>query len=73
MRLFVPKNNEHMITKKEKKEKKRKKAARRRKFLAHGLPVRIYRAKLPYLDADELRRKKITPPSNPGVRIARHH
>jgi len=40
---------------------------------AHGLPVRIYRVKLPYLDADQLRRKKITPPSSPGVGTAHHH
>ena len=40
---------------------------------AHGFPVRIYRAKLPYLDACELRRRKITPPSSPGVGTARHH
>ena len=39
----------------------------------HGLPVRIYRARLPYLDAYQLRRKKITPPSSPGVGTARHH
>jgi len=35
--------------------------------------MRIYRAKLPYLDANELRRKKISPPSSPGVGTARHH
>jgi len=36
-------------------------------------PARIYRVVLPYLDTHELRRKKITPPSRPGVGIARHH
>jgi len=36
-------------------------------------PLRIYRASLPYLDAHQLRRKMITPPSSPGVGMARHH
>jgi len=33
----------------------------------------MYRAKLPYPDTHELRRKKITPPSSPGVGTAGHH
>jgi len=36
-------------------------------------PLRIDRASLPYLDAYQLRRKMITPPSSPGVGMARHH
>ena len=44
-----------------------------RRCYAHGLPVRIYRAQLPYLDAHELRKKKITPSSSPGVGTACHH
>ena len=35
--------------------------------------MRIYRARLPYLNAHELQRKKITPPSSPGVGTVRHY
>jgi len=45
----------------------------RKKMLGARAPGKDLQGRVTYLDMHELRRKKITPPSSPGLGMARHH